>query len=213
MNKGTFVAVLVFLSLLSLGFVSAYERGTIDFKISTNQTPCYVTIAYPNSTNLVFNQTMESQILAGYANLTFVSNFVGDYEYFGECGGIPQTGTFSITETGESLDSSQSLGVLALVGVMFLLFGFGRSFSQDKWKLKMFFDILAIGLAVITINSTRIILSQSGNLSSMASIGLYTMIVVLSVMIAYFLVIFTIELINKFRKKEEMRWQTSDAPY
>ncbi len=173
-------------------------------------------ITYPNSTMVVYNSRMIKdgiEFKISFAN----TNTLGCYSYvvFGDKDGTltSETIDLKVTETGEDVDSSQTIGVIAMIGVMFLFFGLARAFNNEKWKLKLTFDILAIIMALISINSIRIIAVQSENLATMSKMGLIVIISILAFMIFYFLIMMTIEVINYFKKKEAMKWETSNTAY
>ncbi len=214
MKKGRILAlVLVFSILASLIFVSAYKQNSaIDIKISTNQTPCRITIQAPNSTNLIFNQSMTSQTGTGYANYTLSatnSSSTGVYNYFAECNSYIYSGLFSITTTGEDLGTSQALTILGLLGFTFLLFGIARGQQINSWKLRLFFDTFSILFGIITLNSIRVVATQSSNLYTMSWVGLIVGIIIVAFMIAYAFILYTIEVVNYFKKKRDMRWETN----
>lgn len=84
--------------ILSLSLISsAYIKDTaIDLKISTNSSPCNVTITYPNTTNFIYNKPMTMG--TGYANYTLNITELGNYGYYSDCG----NGIIEVTPNGES---------------------------------------------------------------------------------------------------------------
>jgi len=120
---------------------------------------------------------------------------------------------FEVTRNGESSTNSQAVITMGIIGVMFLFFGLGRAFNKDKWKLKLAFDILALMMAVVAINSFRIIVSESSNLGTLSMGALVSVIAILSFMVGYFLVLITLEIINYFKNKENLRWQVKSEAY
>ena len=154
-----------------------------------------------------FNYTLSSNYTSSLGN--YIVNGVGDVD------GIDTNFAydFIITRTGESSNSSQAIITMGIIGVMFLFFGLGRAFKKEKWKLKLAFDILALLMAVVAINSFRIIVSESSNLGTLSMGALVAVIAILLFMVGYFLVLITIEIINYFKNKENLRWNVEKSAY
>lgn len=135
-KKNGIVFLFFFVMLLSVGTTSAsisYGKNTaVDIKISTNLTNCDITISYPNTTNIVFENVMT--INNGYANYTLNNtSTLGTYSYFSECG----YGTFDVTYNGETLTTANSilnLGFLSLLILLFIanLIGYVSIDSENK---------------------------------------------------------------------------------
>lgn len=121
------------LSVCTTSASTSYGKNTaVDIKIPTNLTNCDITISYPNTTNIFFEEVMS--VNNGYANYT-ISNTstLGTYSYFSECG----YGTFDVTYNGETLTTAGSilnLGFLSLLILLFIanLIGFISIDSENK---------------------------------------------------------------------------------
>ena len=212
--------------LFSLNFVSAiptYKQGdTIQLTtVCDNCTQVNLTsVTYPNGTFALLGEFPMTKNGTNY-NFSFSdTNTLGTYRYV-TCGDLDGVLTcedtvdreFIITRTGESSNSSQAIITMGIIGVMFLFFGLARSFRKEKWKLKLAFDILALLMAVVAINSFRIIVSESSNLGTLSMGALVAVITILFLMISYFLVLITIEIINYFKNKESLRWKVDGSAY
>lgn len=134
----------------------------------------------------------------------------GTGEYCYDCGNSVDVLTgcieFPINNTGESFDLIQGfmlLGQLTMIGLFVTL---GLTFSKDRWKLKSFFFMMATGMGVILLNSTRIIAAQSGALNSMGNVGLYIGIITLMFMTSILLIYFTIDIIDSLKQKKARKW-------
>lgn len=137
---------------------------------------------------------------------------IGKYSYIIQCnsetnqlGGSESVG-IEITSTGENLGLASGIIILGQISVMFLFFGLARSFEKEKWKLKMFFDVLALLLSVLVLNSIRIIVTQSANLSTMGERGLILGIIVLLFIFLYMFILALKEVFEYFKSKENLRW-------
>lgn len=150
-----------------------------------------------------------------YKNLTG-TNFseLGVYRWDYVCGNPIEnlTGCIEskVTSTGDYFDDSQPIGILSQFGFMALLAFMGFSFKKEKWKLKSFFFIASLLMAVLTLNSINIITGSSEGLYKMGQISLVIGISIVSIMIMYFLINFTIEVANYFKKKKKDKWRMDD---
>jgi hypothetical protein len=173
-------------------------------------------VTYPNSSIAISNKIMSSTnniyynysfcntsslgnyIVSGYANVDG-SRTVWAYD-------------FIVTSTGEDLQLSQGIIILGQLGIIALFLIIGFSISQEKWKVRMFFFIMALVMGVLTLNTIRIVATASLGLSSMGQTGLIVGLVVLLFMISYVFIYYTIEVFQYFKKKKEMRWETGSDP-
>jgi hypothetical protein len=118
--------------------------------------------------------------------------------------------SFRVTATGEDYDQSQ-FGIIIAEGILIALFiGLGFSFSKERWKLRGFFFVLSLFIAVLMINSIRVLAGASDILTSMGNTMLIVGIIAVSFMAVYLLIIYTIEVFQIIKNKKEMRWQVSD---
>ena len=225
-NLGWIIAGILVLSMLFISFASASIQtlGTFksgeDINIVQTCTSCSFNnisaITYPNSTFVLQGETSMDNVGSSY-NYTLDgdnSQAVGEYivQGHGDLDGADQDWTYNffITTNGEDVDLSNGIIIFAQICVMILFFGMGRIWNKKKWKLKMFFDILALLMVVITLNTTKIIATQSLSLSKMGDLGLIIGISLVSIMIAYFLVLMTIEIIQKLKKNKNQKWSMDD---
>lgn len=114
--------------------------------------------------------------------------------------------TFGVSSTGEDANTTQGFVLLAQLGVVALLFGLGRVFDAKKWKIKMFFDMLAALMTMVLINSLKIVSSQSIKLSKMGELSFIIGIVLVGFLFLYLFVNATIELIGYFKTKRNKKW-------
>ena len=167
-------------------------------------------ITFPNSSLAYFNTQMTKT--NSNFNYTFCDTSTrGDYSYT-VCGDKGGSNTcenieFSITEGGDNFDLPQAIMVLAQFGLVALFFGIGLTFKKEKWKLRTFFFIIALLMGVIFLNSIRIIIGTSTNLSKMGNVSLILGIVVLLFMFLYLFINALIEVFYYFKNKQNMKWE------
>lgn len=116
-----FSLILLTMVYLGLPFISASYpvNQEIDLKIPTTSDNCNLTISYPNTTILIYQETMQDN--KGYANYTINPlESKGEYQYFSDCG----SGTFQVNYQGLELQTSTaiiySLGILLLIMLFYL---------------------------------------------------------------------------------------------
>ncbi len=217
----TFVLSIFLLTFIS-GAIQTLEGAKVGEEINIIQSciSCSFNnisaILYPNN-SFIFQEEIEMDNNGASFNYTLNSNFIpvtGSYivEGHGDLGGVDTDWTYNIivTTNGENVDLSNGIVLFGQIFVMFLFFGIGRVWKEKKWKLKMFFDILSLLMAVVVLNSIRLIATQSEKLSTMGDMGLIIGITLVSIMIAYFLVLVTIETLQHFKKKESEKWEMRD---
>ncbi len=217
----TFVLSIFLLTFIS-GAIQTLEGAKVGEEINIIQSCASCSfnnisaILYPNN-SFIFQEEIEMDNNGASFNYTLNSNFIpvtGSYivEGHGDLGGVDTDWTYNIivTTNGENVDLSNGIVLFGQIFVMFLFFGIGRVWKEKKWKLKMFFDILSLLMAVVVLNSIRLIATQSEKLSTMGDMGLIIGITLVSIMIAYFLVLVTIETLQHFKKKESEKWEMRD---
>jgi len=172
---------------------------------------CNITsIDYPNGTSIVRDITMTKR--NGDFNYTLVSTSVlGKYDVNGYCTyGIdvtkPWTAYLEVTRTGNKVGASNTIIVGALLILTIICLVLGYSFKMDYWLIKSFFFFCAVLLGILSINSARIIASESSNLSTMSSAGLLIGIVLFSIFMIFMFVFAFIEIIKAMKQKEGVRW-------
>jgi hypothetical protein len=212
----------MFLFIMALSITSAYESWTqntnLNFSITSNfATSCTLTtinspdgVITINQDGTVDGQTFTFSILgSNYSSLgSYCHNIVctdgTDYTTGQECR--------EITSTGDNSNTSQT-GIIFAYGIFIaLLIGLGFSFSKEKWKIRGFFFTLGLFIAVLMINSIRVIAGMSSTLTTMTTSAMIIGIIAVSFMAIYLLIYYTIELIHYFKNKKEMKWKVSDNP-
>lgn len=220
MNKK--ILMLMVLSVFMFSLVSAEISCTnpglpnpqeVDIEtnlIQTCDTCTYVNISSITTptTTTYLDDSMDKNGLT--YNYSYAPSEIGHYYYsvYGDKDGsiTEETLCFEVTSTGEGTNTTQGLVLLAQLGVIALLFGLGRVFDSKKWKIKMFFDMLAALMTMILINSLKIVSSQSFKLNKMAELGFIIGIVLVGFLFLYLFVYATIEVIQYFKAKKKKKW-------
>lgn len=166
-------------------------------------------IMYPNSTHSL-EQVGMTKTGTEY-NYTFCdTSLIGDYIVNGksDVDGIDTVWSynFSITVNGERVSLSNIIIVISFLVVGGILFAIGLTFSNDKWILKTFFFLCSLLMAILAMNSARIIASESLDLSSMANAGFILIISIVSFMFLYMMIMWTIETFKSVKEKRGVRW-------
>lgn len=205
------ISLIIGLFLISLASASlgTFEQGEcVRIRTILNTTSVNIsTISYPNSSLAISNQEMTKN--AQTFNYTFCSTSdLGTYiyDYFDAEGNV-YVNSFIITTTGEQVSLSNIILVLAFLVMAGLLFIIGYSFDKEKYIIKSSFYLFSLLMGLLSINSARIIASESLNLSKMANMGLILMISVLSFMFLFVLIYYTIQTVKSFKRKEGIRWE------
>lgn len=196
---------------IDCSFTGTYQQGN-DMELWQTCDSCtsvtLVSIILPNGTIENYNTAMTKT--STLYNYTYSPELIGKYYYSvtGDKNGVldEETLCFESTSTGESVNTSQGLVLLAQLGVVALLFGLGRVFDTKKWKIKMLFDMLAALMTMVLINSLKIVSSQSFKLNQMAELSFIIGIVLVGFLFLYLFVYATIEVIQYFKKKKNDRW-------
>lgn len=190
------------------------QNSDINLVQNSNASSCNITsVLYPDSTFVIQDIVMTQRGTEfNYTLSSAYSSELGGYTINGDCDGEVWTYKIRITPTGEELGLLQGLIPLAQFGVMFLFFAIGMAFPKEKWKLRTAFFVFSLFMAVITLNSAKVIASQSASLGTMGTLGLILGIVVISFMVVYMLVYYTLEVFNYFKKKKQMRWEIPSRP-
>lgn len=223
-NKRGFY-ILMFL-LVGTAIVSASSCATLDdpverntnfqiYQTCNNCTFCNFSFFTPSDTIGVDYVADTEDNWRYYNNITSGnSSELGIYRYDYICGNLEEASTgcveLSVTASGDYFDQSQPIAILSQMGFIALLVTMGFTFRKEKWKLKTFFFISALLMALILLNSINIITGSSGGLYSMGQIGLVIGITIVSIMVMYFLVNITIELTTYFKKKKADKWSMND---
>lgn len=190
------------------------------FPLENTVADCYLHLYDINGSH-----TFESGIMDkdsnGWDHMLYISegNFssLGTHAFFIWCNdstanlGGEVRGTFEVTKDGTSSMENKS-GIFIGVGIFIaLVFAIGRVISRSKWKLKMFFDLIALLSGIILLNLINKIYGQITSIYNMGQILVVIGIILSSVFFLYYFVNWTIELIGYFKKKKEKKW--SPNPY
>lgn len=225
-NKLTKRIFLLFLVFTMIGFVSSSSCGELDdpaksnedfqiFQICNNCTFCDFIFFTPSDPYGEFYNADTDNNWRYYKNLT-AGNFseLGVYRWDYICGNVAEnlTGCIEtkVTSSGGYFNQSQPIAILSQISFIVLLTAIAFSFRKEKWKLKSFFFISALLMALVLLNSVNIMTGSSEGIYRMGQIGLVIAISIVSVMIMYFLINVTIEVVNYFKKKKKDKWSNSD---
>lgn len=116
-----------------------------------------------------------------------------------------------ITDSGINSNSFNSFNIWGLFGIAVLLFIIGLTFKPEQWKVKTFFFITSLLMGIIFLNTIRLVIGSSSELVSMGNIGLILGIIVLSFMLLYMLINYTIEVFHYFKEKGRMKWSVEQG--
>lgn len=167
------------------------------------------TVQLPNSTILDIGVNM-TKIHTTY-NYTFTkTDLLGEYIYT-TCGDddtvfICQSVGFEITTTGDKVSLSNSIIVIVflLMGGLFLYMG--SVFDAEKWIVKTAFYLFSIMMGLLAVNSARIIVSESTDLTLMGTSGFIIIIAVLLFMFLYIMITATVNVFKQIKHKKEIEW-------
>lgn len=170
-------------------------------------------IVYPSGTYLIDSQISMQKNGDNYNYSFSQTSELGTYYVYGNC---DELGTkvdwvynFEVTTNGTE-SGEKGYIIIGLLGFGILLFGLGRIFNTRKWKLKMFFDISSLIMFLLLLNTIKIIYSVNEDLASMLQISLVIGIVMVSIMMMYAFINFTIELVQYFKSKKKTKWSMND---
>lgn len=181
---------------------------------------CGIHVHNPLGEHILIQAPLSYNLTEGAFDIKFDANnftVLGTYNYVIEC----LTGTasgeasanFEVTSSGEKLDILQGIILIAQLGIVALFFGFGRVFQKGKWKIALAFDVLAMLMGVILLNSMRLLAIQSSDLGKMAAIGLIIGIIILLFLFLYLFIYQMVSLFRHFKEKRNMKWGINDQPY
>ncbi len=212
------VILVTTISASDINNIGTFKRTDSIDLVQYCDTCTYVNISsilLPNGTLINLNEVMTK---SNYDyNYAYEIDDIGLYSYT-VCGDKDgslkcETLNFEVTEFGDKVNTSQGLVLIAEGLLIALFFGMGRVFEKKKWKLKIGFDVIALLMAVVLTNSIRIVAAQSSNLTAMGESMFIGTIVIFLFMIAYMLIMFTIEVVQYFKKKERNKWEMDNNAY
>ncbi len=167
------------------------------------------TIQFPNSTILEVNIIM-TPVQTTY-NYTFeTTDLLGQYIYT-TCGNpdgtfVCESVSLEVTTTGEKVSLSNSIIVIVFLliagGFMYL----GSVFEKEKWIVKTAFHLFAITMGLLAVNSARIIVSESTDLTLMGTSGFILVIAVLLFMFLYIFIFATVNVFKQIKHRNEIKW-------
>ena len=212
--------ILLFLPLVNSAQPSlgTFKKGDCISLVQTCESCTYNNISYvlyPNSSTALSNVQMTRDDT--FYNYTFCdTNIIGEYlvNGFGDEDGTKEVWVYDlkVTGSGDSVSTTQGFVLLAQFGIVALFFGLGRVFSREKWKVKLFFDLSALLMGVILLNSIRVVSAQANALNSMGEVGLYLGMVILLFLFMYMFIHALIEVFGYFKNKKKMKWEVSNNP-
>jgi|TARA_Y100000034_G_scaffold105834_1_gene133483 lysylphosphatidylglycerol synthetase-like protein (DUF2156 family) len=218
--------LLIFGVLFMLSLVSAAAPSLGVFKVNQdielrqtctiNGTFCDLcnisSVDYPNGSRIISDVVLTKR--AGDFNYTLNSTYVTDlgvYKNNGYC----KYGSdviknwvyyFEVTNTGEKVSGTNTILVAAFLILTIVCLVLGFTFKTDYWLFKAFFYFCALLLSILSINSARIIASESASLSTMTTSGLLIGIVLFAVFMIIIFVYAFIDVIRTLKNKRELRW-------
>ena len=183
---------------------------TLNNAIPISTTEFNITINYPNGSYFINNKPTTAQ---GNGAFNYSTNFdeIGTYKVQMFCYdgtySYSNEGFYIVTTTGQQVSLSNIILVITFLLIAGLLFIIGYSFDKEKYIIKSSFYLFSLLMGLLSINSARIIASESLNLSTMANMGLIIIIGVLSFMFLFVLIYYTIQTVKSFKRKEGIRWE------
>jgi len=136
-------------------------------------------------------------------------NYSGEYSYGVNCQnsqGGALAGTFLVTPDGSLYTENSNILVWALLGLGFIFILFSIYFNTKYWALKAFFQFMAIGSALVAVNTARALSTVSDSIGKMGTVGLTIIIVMFMFFFLWMFVFAFIEIIKAFKNKKGVRW-------
>ena len=213
--------VLIILILLTFIFVSVNVKadlGTwkandcVNIRVLSNCSSVNLSEVTVGQNAYIVNSLMDK--LAGQTfNYSFCNTSqIGTYSYswnpsctdcsLGNCGN-----TFTISESGTKLGLPHIIIVIVFICLGALCFFIGNQYKEDKYILKSFFYLCALLFGVLSVNSARIIASESSDLFRMSTVGLMFVLTILAIMFLYTFIYWTVQTFKQMKDKKAIRWQ------
>jgi hypothetical protein len=203
--------------LLSINLSSANlgtwkQNDCVSIRVLSNCTNVNISEVTTRTKAYILNKAMAN--LAGQTfNYTFCNTSdIGIYTYSwnpscldcssSECGNY-----FEVTESGTKVSLSNIIIVIVFLFLGGLCFFMGSAYNSEKWMIKSFFYLVALLFGVISVNSARIIASESQDLFKMSTIGLLLIIVIVLAMFLYTFIYYMINTFKQMKEKREIRWK------
>ncbi len=217
MARGVYALLLI---IALMGMVSGaqslgtFESGSDVTLIQSCEDSTYANItkiSLPNSSLAINGDVVMTQTGNTYSYVFTQTQDLGRYLVYGHC---DESGSdkvwaydFEITYTGQKVSLSNTIIIIALLGLAGIFIVISLMFSKDYWIYKAFFQFIAVGAGLLAVNSARIVASESNALGTMGETGIILMVIVLGI---FFLKIFVdafIEIIKSFKEKRGVRWE------
>lgn len=196
-----------------------FNSTSTGLKVLTNTTSSCFYHLY-NSTGFDIDAgTLEWE---AYNNIDFAQtilggNFsqVGFYTIILQCnttGNIASyvTGSFHVSPDGVVYDFQDIVTPFGLMFLSMVLVALSFLFSSRYWLIKSFFIFLALGLGLLAVNAAKLISGHSVDVGTMAGVGVTISVILLVFYVTYLLIFATIEIINVFKRKGDIKWNSDE---
>jgi len=215
-SKGV-LSLLMLITLMS-GVLGAQTLGTFEsgadvtlIQSCDSSTYSNITkIAFPNSSLALDVETVMVKNGNTYSYIFSDTTELGRYLVYGHCDekGVDKVWAydFETTYTGQKVSLSNSMIIFALLGLAAIFLTISFFFKGEYWMLKSFFQFMAVLAGLISVNSARIIASESNSLGTMGEAGIMMMIVVMLLFFLWIFIYAFLEIIKIFKKKRSLRW-------
>ncbi|KKN69370.1 hypothetical protein LCGC14_0442300 [marine sediment metagenome] len=217
MAKGVLVLFLMImlagsvLGAQSLGVFQTGQNITLQQSCSGSTYSNISKVIHPDSTAAINTETVMTS--DGGSTYSYVFNDtepLGQYLVYGHCDEDGEDTVwvydFEVTYSGQKVSLSNSMIIFALMGLAAIFLTISFFFKEDYWMLKAFFQFLSVLAGLISVNSARIIASESNSLGTMGEMGILLMIVVLAIFFLWIFVRAFKEIIKIFKEKGDLRW-------
>lgn len=201
-------------SVLGAQTLGTFESGAEITLIQSCDSSTYSNItklSLPNSTLVIDADTAMIKNGDTYALAFDNTKQLGRYLVYGHCDevGVDTVWVydFQITRTGKQVSLSNSIVVLAILGLAAIFLTISFFFKDEYWMLKSFFQFLSVLSGLIAVNSARIIASESDALGKMGESGLLLIIVVMMLFFLWIFIHAFKEIIKIFKNKGALRWE------
>ena len=167
-----------------------------------------ISIESPNGTNILDNLSMTYN--PTYFNVSLPTNLIGEYNSIiisPTSNGTVSEFKYIITYTGQQVSLSNIIIVIAFLFIAGILFLLGYTFDKDQFILKSAFYLFSLIMLLISLNSGRIIASESTGLDTMSIGALILLISVIAFFFLYIFIMWTVNTFKLFKTKKEMRWK------
>lgn len=226
MKKVGLLLLVIVSVIISLPFLSAVSQyyGTYAVNQPVNLTQVCASCTYvnlqkvvlPDSSSIFINQNMTAEGSTYYYPFSNTSQY-GEY-IVTTCGDILSVYTcdsyrFLITQDGQVYDIEQSIALIPLILLMFLLFVIGYSFGTERWKLRSFFYACALLVSILSVNAVRIFFGTSEYLYTMGLTALIISIVIFSFFVMFLLIYYTKDVINQVKESKKKKRAEKSDPY